>query len=77
MVSGKHFLDMECMRSVTNNSNDIQDCGCVSLGESKYGFVISDHSDHGAPKEPTSGFVGSFRPIYTVQLMLMTVACDF
>ena len=23
-------------------------------GESKNGFVISDHSDHGAPKEPTN-----------------------
>ena len=23
------------------------------LGESKNGFVISDHSDHGASKEPT------------------------
>ena len=45
---------MECMRSVTNNSNDIQDCGCVSLVESKNGFVISDHSDHGALKEPTN-----------------------
>ena len=29
--------------------------GCVFLGESKNGFVISDHSDHGASKErPTN-----------------------
>ena len=28
--------------------------GCVSLGESENGFVISDHSDHGASKEPTN-----------------------
>ena len=28
--------------------------GCVFLGESKNGFVISDHSDRGASKEPTN-----------------------
>ena len=28
--------------------------GCAFLGESNNGFVISDHSDHGASKEPTN-----------------------
>ena len=28
--------------------------GCVFLGESKNGFVISDLSVHGASKEPTN-----------------------
>ena len=28
--------------------------GCIFSGESKDGFVISDHSDHGASKEPTN-----------------------
>ena len=30
--------------------------GCVFLGESKNEFVISDHSDHAASKEPTNPF---------------------
>ena len=28
--------------------------GCIFLGESKNGFVISDNLDHGASKEPTN-----------------------
>ena len=28
--------------------------GCVFLGESENEFVISDHSDHAASKEPTN-----------------------
>ena len=28
--------------------------GCVFLGESENRFVISDHSDHAASKEPTN-----------------------
>ena len=33
----------------------VQSCNlCVSLGESKNRFVISDHSDYGASKEPTN-----------------------
>ena len=27
---------------------------CVSLGKSKSGFLIQDHSDHGVSKEPTN-----------------------
>ena len=30
--------------------------GCVSLGKSESGFLIQDHSDHGALKEPTNPY---------------------
>ena len=44
-ISSEKFL------SLISSDKDI---GCVFLGESENGFVISDHSDHAASKEPTN-----------------------
>ena len=41
--------------------------GAFVLGESKNGFVISDHSDHGASKEPTNPC--PFSSIFTSNLL--------
>ena len=45
-----------CSTVVSSKNLDANKCnqGCVFLGESKNGFVISNHSDHGASKEPTN-----------------------
>ena len=45
-----------CLHFKTQGAVYVTVIGCVFLGESKNGFVISDHSDHGASKEPTNPF---------------------
>ena len=47
-----HLLDVH-KRTLQIKSADL---GCVSLGKSESGFLIQDHSDHGASKEPKNPY---------------------
>ena len=52
------MVDLESRRIFRLFVSSVAKLGCVSLGESENGIVISDYSDHGASKEPTN-------PLYT------------
>ena len=52
VVKMNQSCDTRCSPSYKSTDVVYKNKGCFFLGESKNGFVISDHSDHGASKKP-------------------------